>query len=127
MTESERRWSLAAAISCIAVFGIGIGIAGPLLSLMLEGRGTDSSLTGLNAGIGFVGVLVGPLLMPPLVARFGFKRFLLGALPLSLVLFLLLKPFDNLVAWFVLRFFGGMSGSVASAQIASNPLSMKFL
>lgn len=115
MTESERRWSLAAAISCIAVFGIGIGIAGPLLSLMLEGRGTDSSLTGLNAGIGFVGVLVGPLLMPPLVARFGFKRFLLGALPLSLVLFLLLKPFDNLVAWFVLRFFGGMSGSTIFA------------
>ena len=115
MNESERRWSLAAAIACIAVFGIGIGIAGPLLSLMLEGRGTDSSLTGLNAGVGFVGVLVGPLLMPPLVARFGFKRFLLAALPVSLVLFLLLKPFDSLVAWFALRFFGGMCGSTIFA------------
>ena len=37
MTDSERRWSLAAAISSIAVFGIGIGIGAPLLSLMLEG------------------------------------------------------------------------------------------
>jgi MFS family permease len=111
MTDSERRWSLAAAISCIAVFGIGIGIGGPLLSLMLETRGTDSSITGLNAGAGFIGVVLGPLLMPRLVARFGFKNFLLTMLPLSLVLFLLLKPFDSLGAWFVLRFFGGVSGS----------------
>ena len=46
MTAAERRWGLAAAIASIAVFGIGIGISGPLLSLMLEGRGVDSSLTG---------------------------------------------------------------------------------
>ncbi len=111
MTESERPWSLAAAISSIAVFGIGIGIATPLCSLMLEARGTDSWLTGLNAGAGFVGVLLGPLLMPRLVARFGFRNFLLAMLPLSLVLFVLLKPLDNLGAWFALRFFGGVSGS----------------
>lgn len=111
MDDRDRRWSLAAAISSIAVFGIGIGIGGPLLSLMLEGRGTDSSITGLNAGAGFAGVLIGPLLMPPLVSRFGFRTFLLTVLPLSLVLFLLLKPFDNVGAWFVLRFFGGLCGS----------------
>jgi MFS family permease len=111
MIESERRWSLAAAISSIAVFGIGIGVGAPLLSLMLETRGTDSSLTGLNAGTGFLGVLVGPLLMPRLVARFGFKNFLLAMLPLSLVLFLLLKPLDSLGAWFVLRFLSGICGS----------------
>lgn len=111
MNESERRWSLAAAISSIAVFGVGIGIGGPLLSLMLEGRGTDSSITGLNAGAGFAGVLIGPMLMPRLVSRFGFRNFLLTALPLSLVLFLLLKPFDNVGIWFVLRFFGGLCGS----------------
>jgi MFS family permease len=111
MNDAERRWSLAAAISSIAVFGIGIGVGGPLLSLMLEARGTDSSITGLNAAAGFVGVLVGPLLMPRLVARFGFKHFLLTALSLSLVLFLLLKPLDDLAAWFVLRFFGGLCGS----------------
>ncbi|HEX4112156.1 MAG TPA: MFS transporter [Stellaceae bacterium] len=111
MTDAERRWSLAAAISSIAVFGIGIGVGGPLLSLMLEARGTDSSITGLNAAAGFIGVLVGPLLMPRLVARFGFKYLLLAALTLSLVLFLLLKPLDNLAAWFALRFLGGFCGS----------------
>jgi MFS family permease len=115
MTERERRWSLAAAIASIAVFGVSIGIGGPLLSLMLEGRGTDSSLTGLNAGAGFLGVLVGPVLTPPLVARFGFKRVLTTALPLSLVLFLALKPLDTIGAWFVLRFFGGVCGSTVFA------------
>ena len=115
MNDAERRRSLAAAISTIAVFGVGIGIGGPLLSLMLETRGTDSWINGLNAGAGFAGVLIGPLLMPPLVARFGFKNFLLGALPLSLVLFLALKPLNSLEAWFVLRFFGGMCGSAIFA------------
>jgi MFS family permease len=112
MTERERRWSLAAAIGSIAVFGVSIGIGGPLLSLMLEARGTDSSLTGLNAGAGFLGVLIGPVLMPSLVARFGFKRVLTVALPLSLAFFLALKPLDNIGAWFGLRFFGGISGSL---------------
>ncbi|HEY5211366.1 MAG TPA: MFS transporter [Stellaceae bacterium] len=115
MTPSGRRWSLAAAISSIAVFGIGIGVAAPLMSLMLEARGTDSSLTGLNAASGFIGVIIGPLLMPRLIARFGFKHFLLAALPMSLVLFVLLKPLDSLGAWFVLRFLGGLCGSAIFA------------
>src|SRR5665213_1597919 len=115
MTISGRRWSLAAAISSIAVFGIGIGVAAPLMSLMLEARGTDSSLTGLNAASGFIGVIIGPLLMPRLIARFGFKHFLLAALPMSLVLFVLLKPLDSLGAWFVLRFLGGLCGSAIFA------------
>ena len=93
------------------MFGIGIGVSAPLLSLMLESRGTNSLLTGLNTGITFIGVIVGPLLTPRLVGRFGFKYFLLVALPLSLVLFLLLKPLDSIGMWFVLRFLGGIVGS----------------
>ena len=111
MSPAERRWSLAAAISSIAVFGIGIGVGAPLLSLMLEARGTDSWVNGLNAAVTFLGVIIGPLLTPRLVARFGFKRFLLVALPLSLVLFIVMKPLDSLAAWFVLRFLGGIAGS----------------
>jgi MFS family permease len=111
MNNAERRRSLAAAISSIAVFGIGIGVGAPLLSLMLEARGTDSSLTGLNGAATFVGVMLGPLVTPRLVARFGFRNLLLAALPLSLGLFLLLKPFDNLAVWFGLRLAGGIVGS----------------
>ena len=47
--ERERRWSLAAAIASVTVFGLSVGQAGPLLSLLLEQRGTDATLNGLNA------------------------------------------------------------------------------
>jgi MFS family permease len=115
MTAAERRWGLAAAIASIAVFGIGIGISGPLLSLTLEGRGTDSSITGLNAAASFVGVVLGPLLVPRLIARFGFKHCVLTAVPLNTVFFLLLKASDNLFVWFALRFVGGLVGSAIFA------------
>lgn len=111
MDPAERRWSLAAAIASIAVFGIGIGAGAPLLALMLEARGTDASINGINTAVTFIGVMLGPLLTPRLVARFGFKGFLLLALPLSIVLTLLLKPLDSLTLWFPLRFLGGVVGS----------------
>jgi MFS family permease len=115
MTDAERRWGLAAAISSITVFGVGVGIGGPLLSLVLEAHGTDSSMTGLNAAVSFIGVVLGPLAVPRMVARFGFKHFLLTAVPLSTVFFLLLKAFDNLFVWFGLRFFEGLVGSAIFA------------
>jgi MFS family permease len=115
MTDAQRRWGLAAAISSITVFGVGVGIGGPLLSLMLEAHGTDSSMTGLNAAVSFIGVVLGPLAVPRMVARFGFKHFLLTAIPLSTVFFLLLKAFDNLFVWFGLRFFEGLVGSAIFA------------
>ena len=37
----ERRWSLAAAIASVTVFGLSVGQGGPLLPLLLEQRGTD--------------------------------------------------------------------------------------
>ena len=115
VTDAERRWGLAAAIASIAVFGVGIGIGGPLLSLMLETRGIDSSVTGLNAGASFAGVVLGPLSVPHLVARFGFKHLLLAAVPLSTAFFLLLKASDNLFLWFALRFCEGLAGSTIFA------------
>jgi MFS family permease len=72
-------------------------------------------MTGLNAGAGFVGVVLGPLAVPRLVARFGFKNCLLTAVPLSTVFFLLLKVSDNLLVWFVLRFCEGLVGSAIFA------------
>ena len=111
LTAAQRRWSLAAAIAAVAVFGIGIGFAAPLFSLLLEARGTESSLTGLNAAVAYVGVIVGPLWTPRLVRRFGIRGFLLGCFAADVVLFLAMKLFDGLGAWFVLRLLLGMVGS----------------
>jgi MFS family permease len=111
LTAAERRRSLAAAIASVAVFGIGIGFAAPLFSLLLEARGTETSLTGLNAACAYLGVIVGPLSTPLLVRRFGIRAFLLACLALDVVLFLAMKLFDGIGAWFLLRFGLGLIGS----------------
>ena len=109
--ERERRWSLAAAIASVTVFGLSVGQAGPLLSLLLEQRGTDATLNGLNAGATFIGVIVGPMLAPRLVRRFGIRDFLLVCCGLDIALFLAMKPLDSIVDWFVLRPLGAAVGS----------------
>lgn len=110
-TPAARRWSLAAAIGSIAVFGVGIGFTTPLLALLLDQRGIGTALNGLNAAAAFFGVVLGPLLTPALARRFGIRRFLLMCMALDFALFLLMKPFDSFVAWLVLRAALGLFGS----------------
>jgi MFS family permease len=114
MTRASPRpeaWALAACIASVTVFGLSIGEGAPLLSLLLEQRGVDVRLNGLNAATTFVGVLLGPLLAPAGVRRFGVRDFLLICFALDIVVFLLLKPLDGLGAWFVLRVLLGLIGS----------------
>ncbi|MGH7154158.1 MAG: MFS transporter, partial [Acetobacteraceae bacterium] len=107
----HRYASLIAAIASVAIFGLSIGEFAPLLSLLLEQRGTNAAVTGLNAGAAFIGVMVGPLLTPTLVQRFGIRNLLLGCFALDIALTLLMKPFGGLGAWFVLRAALGLVGS----------------
>jgi MFS family permease len=109
--ERGRYRSLAAAIASVTVFGLGIGLGAPLMSLLLEQRGTDATLNGLNAGTTFIGVMVGPLLAPRLVRWVGIRDFLLVCFALDIVLFLSMKAFDSIGAWFVLRMALGLVGS----------------
>jgi MFS family permease len=109
--ERERRWGLAAAIASVTVFGLSVGQGGPLLSLLLEHRGTDARLNGLSAGATFIGVLIGPLLAPRLVRRCGIRDFMLICFGLDIALFLALKPLDSIGEWFVLRPLNAAVGS----------------
>lgn len=95
----------------MTVFGLSVGQGGPLLSLMLEARGTDTTLNGLNAAASFLGVLLGPLLTPRCVRRIGIRDFLLACFALDIAVFVLMKPFDGIPTWFVLRFLLGVIGS----------------
>src|SRR5271166_1019360 len=110
-TARERRWSLAAAIASVTVFGLSVGQAAPLLPLLLEQRGVGTTLNGLNAGATFIGVIIGPLLAPRSVRRFGIRNVLLVCFGLDIALFLAMKVFDSIAAWFVLRAALGMVGS----------------
>ncbi len=111
LTAAERRRSLAAAIASVTVFGVGIGLGGPLLSLTLEARGVDTTLNGLNAASTFFGVILGPLLTPRAVRALGMRRLLLSCLAIDIALFLLIKLIDGIGAWFVLRMALGIVGS----------------
>lgn len=111
LTPRERRRSLAAAIGSVTVFGLSIGHAVPLISLLLEARGTAASVNGLSAAAAFIGVLIGPLLAPALVRRVGVRDFVLVCLGLNGLMFLSMKLFDSLAAWFVLRLLIGLFGS----------------
>lgn len=94
-----------------ALFGLSIGQGVPLMSLLLDQRGTDPATIGLNTAAAFVGVLCGPLWTPLLVRRVGFRRFLLASLTGDIVLFLLMRVYGSLAAWFVLRAGLGLVGS----------------
>jgi MFS family permease len=107
----DRRWSLAAAIASVTVFGMSVGQGTPLLSLLLDAHGTGVALNGLNAGVGFLGVLVGPLLAPCCVRRLGIRSFLLVCFGLDIMLVIALKAFDSLATWFALRILLGVAGS----------------
>ncbi|MBO0711067.1 MAG: MFS transporter, partial [Acetobacteraceae bacterium] len=111
LTPGERRWSLAAAIGSVTVFGLGIGQGVPLISLLLEQRGTAADVNGLNAGAAFIGVLIGPLLTPTLVRRIGIRDFVLVCLGLDALVFGSMKLFDSLGPWFILRMLLGLIGS----------------
>jgi MFS family permease len=106
-----QRLSLVAAIASIAVFGIGVGQSAPLLSLLLETRGTDIALNGINAAAAFAGVIVGPWIAPAAVRHVRITTFLLLCFALDITLFLSLKAFDGIGFWFVLRFLLGLVGA----------------
>ncbi len=93
------------------MFGLSVGQGAPLMSLLLEARGTDVTLNGLNAGAAFIGVIVGPLLAPRCVRLLGIRNFLLVCFGADVVLTLALKLFDSVAAWFVLRVLLGLVGS----------------
>ena len=117
LSRSERRQSLAAAISCCAVFGITVAVMAPLISLNLEGRGVDRTTIGAMASVPAVALIATNPFLPALVRRFGLRPFLYGCLVLEVVLTLLMPLFDNLVAWFVLR--GLMGASVNGLFVIS--------
>ncbi len=103
LSRRERRQSLAAAISCCAVFGITVAVMSPLISLILEGRGVDRTTIGAMASVPALALMATNPFLPTIVGRLGLRPFIYGCIVLQLVLTLLMPLFDNLIAWFVLR------------------------
>ncbi len=106
---SRRYGNLVAAIATIASCDIAMGLTFQLLPLLMEQRGVPAWVMGLNAAMSPLGiVLVGPFL-PALVARFGSKTVVNTVIAAIMAALLSFRLFDNLAAWFAIRFFFGIA------------------
>lgn len=100
----DRRRSLAAAIFCTSVVGTTMGLTSPLLSLILYRRGIDSQMIGLSAASQSLAVLAVSPFAPLLIGRLGMRRSAGVCIVIILAMLALLRLFENLDAWFALRF-----------------------
>lgn len=115
-TDRARRRSLLAAIACVSIYSVTMGFSLPLISLILEGRGVESSVNGLLAATPSLAMLLVTPAIPRIIARAGLKPFLLTCIGADLVLFLMLPALDHLMVWFVIRFL--MGATVAGLFVA---------
>lgn len=101
---SARSRSIAAVIASVFAASLTFSICMPLLSLILEQRGTASWLIGLNNAAGPAGLLIATIFMPRIVEWLGTMYALYVGFILMFVSIALLPVFDNVWAWFPLRF-----------------------
>ncbi len=103
----RRNVSLGAIFTSNFAFGLAFGGLSPLISLILESRGTSEALIGLNTAISAVGVVCFAPLAPAFIARIGVAP----SLYLFSVVFIgsiaILPSFDSYMSWLIIRFFVG--------------------
>ena len=113
LTDNARRLAMVALLSVSLGAGLMIGITMPLLSMLLELRGTDTLLIGLNAAMStFAILLTGPFL-PLAIRRFGTLPVMYLSIVFGIAVLLAMPVFTSLPAWFVLRFALGISVGIA--------------
>lgn len=93
----------AAVIAVAAIFGLTYSLTAPLIALDLAERGLGETAIGLNAAMHAVGVLITAPLLPRLVARFGARQMVVGALILSAIVVALFPAMPLIWLWFPLR------------------------
>ncbi len=107
-----RTRSLAAVLASILAVGVTIGIATPLLSLLIERAGHGAVMAGANAAIGTVAVVLAAPFVPRLVRALGLLGAMYAGISLSTIAILLFPMTDDLWLWFVFRFFLGAGMAV---------------
>ncbi len=96
-------FSRAAVVATAAVFGLTYGLTAPLIALNLAEQGYGETLIGANAAMYAVGALVAAPLLPPLVAHFGARAMVLGALLLAAATIASFPTVPSVWLWFPLR------------------------
>lgn len=105
--------AIAAAITCVAVVGIGLSLSIPLLSIEMERRGASSTLIGLSTAVGGLGSIVTLPFVPRLAARVGVVPLLCLSLTVAAASLAAFPLVPGIALWFPLRFvFSVMLGAL---------------
>jgi len=101
--------AIVAGISVVATL---VGLSGPLISLLLEARGHDSTTIGWNGAMPAIAGLIGAALMPAAMRTVSAGRLMFGGLAVTALGLLPMALTDSLPVWFGLRFLLGLGLTV---------------
>ena len=110
-TPDPRRRQLVVATVALAVASLTHGLTMPLLSLVLSHQGVDDTLIGLNTGTYFIAIFAVAPFASRLMRTRGPALLMLVSILAMAALFILLRAFPNVWAWFPLRFGLGVAAS----------------
>ncbi len=108
---AERRRSLLAVIASMTVVSVIYGLSVPLLALVLERQGVDSTMIGINTAVQPLATLLIAPIAPWVIRTLGAARVMICATLVSALVFILLGVTSNIYAWFPLRFLLGAGGA----------------
>jgi MFS family permease len=111
LSRAARRLNLIAVTASMAIASLIYGMSMPLLALTLEDQGVDSTLIGLSAAAQSLAVFLIAPVSSPIMRSYGPARPILAATLASSLLFILLPTFQDVYAWFPLRFAMGAAGT----------------
>ena len=120
----DRKRSLIAVIASMVIVNLVYGLTLPLLSLVLDAQGINKTVIGLSiVAQASAGVLLAPLI-PRFILRSGAARIMRYATALAAVTLLVLGVFQNIYAWFPLRFLLGAAAAVlwSASEVVINEL-----
>ncbi|MCZ6721267.1 MAG: MFS transporter [Proteobacteria bacterium] len=110
MTSQQR--SMIAVFASLSVAALIYGLTMPLLALVLEKQGVGDFLIGLSTATQFLAVIAVAPVTPWLLKTIGPARLILYGTLATVVLFLLLRVFFDVYAWFPLRFAMGVAAGL---------------
>ncbi len=98
-----------AAIACVGIFCIAIGLSYPLLTLIMEDIGFSASMIGLNTSMTPLGMVLSAPFVPKLAQRYGSWFLTVACFFITAFIFFLLAVIRDLIFWFLLRFILGIT------------------
>lgn len=104
--------NLVAAIAMVFVCDMALGLTYPLLNVIMEARGVEAWLIGLNSAMGPLGIIAAGLALPRLLARVHSGPVAWAGLVLLVVTLLAFGLSDDFWVWCALRFVLGVGIAV---------------